>query len=275
MENNDSNTLTVVPNSVHHHTDRREVSLVNEGSPLDLVRKATDVAEVCRRTVLVTTVNIKGKRYVQAEGWMTIAVAHGCVLSAVNIEKVDGGIRAIGQVRNNATGAVVAEAEGFVGDDEPTWSSRPEYARRAMAQTRAMSRAARSAFAHVVVMIDAGLSTTPAEEVPNEGFEEKQQYQNQNFTQRDTLSTSSDNCWTGKVIDVETFEGIGKTGKPYTRYTVVFSGDRKASTLNRSLADLAVKFGQDHSDVIAQVQPYNTAYNLLNITADQTEEVEV
>jgi hypothetical protein len=40
-----------------------------------------------------------------------------------------------------------------------------------MAQTRAISRACRSAFAHVVVMMNAGLSTTPAEEVPYDGFD--------------------------------------------------------------------------------------------------------
>jgi hypothetical protein len=37
-----------------------------------------------------------------------------------------------------------------------------------MAQTRAISRVCRSAFAHVVVLIDKELSTTPAEEVPRE-----------------------------------------------------------------------------------------------------------
>src|SRR3546814_11290148 len=47
---------------------------------------------------------------------------------------------------------------------------RAAYAIRAMAQTRAISRACRSAFAHVVVMIDADLATTPAEEVPDGGF---------------------------------------------------------------------------------------------------------
>ena len=43
-----------------------------------------------------------------------------------------------------------------------------------MCQTRAMSRAARSAFAHVVVLIDSGLSTTPAEEVPCGGFDDEE-----------------------------------------------------------------------------------------------------
>jgi hypothetical protein len=72
-------------------------------------------------------------------------------------------------------GQLIATAEGFVGEDEPTWyggqsrgktlPKRADYAIRAMAQTRAMSRAGRTAFAHVVVMMNAGLATTPAEEM--------------------------------------------------------------------------------------------------------------
>jgi hypothetical protein len=68
------------------------------------------------------------------------------------------------------TGVVICEAEGFVGDDERTWAKRDEFAKRAMAQTRAISRACRSAFAFIVTYMDAGLETTPAEEVPAEGF---------------------------------------------------------------------------------------------------------
>jgi hypothetical protein len=72
------------------------------------------------------------------------------------------------------TGQVIATAEGFLGDDEEMWAKRPTYAKRAMCQTRAISRACRSAFAHVVVLIDRNLSTTPAEEVPFGGFDDKQ-----------------------------------------------------------------------------------------------------
>jgi hypothetical protein len=86
------------------------------------------------------------------------------------VEKIEGGWRAIGEVRRMDTGSVIATAEGFLGTDEPVWAKRPEYAKRAMAQTRAISRACRSAFAHVVVLIGGGLETTPAEEVPAEGF---------------------------------------------------------------------------------------------------------
>jgi hypothetical protein len=144
-------------------------------SGVDTYRMSTDAATICRELVLATAMNIQGRKYVRAEGWQAIAVAHGCAASACNVERVEGGFRATGQVRRMDTGAVIAEAEGFVGEDEPTWfggnsrgktlPKRPDFAIRAMAQTRAISRACRSAFAHVVVQIDKNLGTTPAEEM--------------------------------------------------------------------------------------------------------------
>lgn len=143
-------------------------------NPAHLMRRATDVAGVSRDIVMKTAMTIQGRKYVRVEGWQAIAVAHGCVASSRDVERVDSGFRAIGEVKRMSDGMVLATAEGFVGDDETnTWGKRPEYARRAMAQTRAISRACRSAFAHVVVLIDAQLSTTPAEEVPSDGFDEK------------------------------------------------------------------------------------------------------
>jgi len=145
-------------------------------------RQSTDAAGLCGAIVKQTASNIQGRRYVSVEGWQAIAIAHGCAAGSRDVEKVEGGVRAIGEVRRMEDGQVIATAEGFVGEDEPTWyggknkwgkeePKRPDYAIRAMAQTRAISRACRSAFAHVVVMIDAGLSTTPAEEVPDDGFD--------------------------------------------------------------------------------------------------------
>jgi len=138
------------------------------------IRQATDVAGACREIVKATAQRIGQKEYVRVEGWQSIAVAHGCVASARDVERVEDGFKCIGEVRRMDTGQVIATAEGFVGDDEPTWANRPTYAKRAMCQTRAISRACRSAFAHVVVLIDRNLSTTPAEEVPFGGFEDKQ-----------------------------------------------------------------------------------------------------
>ena len=136
------------------------------------MRQATDVAGVCREIVSATAQKIGTNRYVRVEGWQSIAVAHGCVASARDVEKLEDGYRCIGEVKRMDNGQVISSAEGFLGNDEPMWANRPTYAKRAMCQTRAISRACRSAFAHIVVLIDKSLSTTPAEEVPHGGFED-------------------------------------------------------------------------------------------------------
>lgn len=141
-------------------------------------RQSTDAAGLCGAIVKQTASKIQGRRYVTVEGWQAIAIAHGCAASALDVERVNdegmSGFRCVGVVRRMEDGQEIARGEGFLGDDEGMWAKRPVYARRAMVQTRAISRACRSAFAHVVVMIDAGLSTTPAEEVPEGGFVEGQ-----------------------------------------------------------------------------------------------------
>ena len=158
----------------------------SQSNSVEIYRMSTDAASICRDIVVATAVKLGDRKYVQIEGWQAIAIAHGCACSSSKVERVDGGVRAIGEVRRMSDGALIASAEGFVGEDEPTWyggesitkygrkmlPKRADYAIRAMAQTRAISRACRSSFAHVVVMMNAGLSTTPAEEVPDGGFQD-------------------------------------------------------------------------------------------------------
>lgn len=144
-----------------------EITII-DNNPIANIKRSTDVAGACKEIVSRTSIKIQNRKYVPVEGWMAIATAHGCNLSATDVKQVDGGISARGLVRRISDGIILGEAEGFVGDDESTWSKRPLFARRAMAQTRAMSRAARSVFAHVVVLMDAGLETTPAEEMGHE-----------------------------------------------------------------------------------------------------------
>ena len=160
--------------------------LVSQGNnPVANIKASTDVAGACKEIVSKTAIQIQGVNYVRVEGWMAIATAHGCNLSAGDVKKVDGGYTAKGYVKRITDGLIIGEAEGFVGEDETSWfggegeyydrklhkkikkmyQKKPDYAIRAFVQTRAMSRAARSVFAHVVVLMDAGLSTTPAEEM--------------------------------------------------------------------------------------------------------------
>lgn len=166
----------------------------------DVYRASTDAAGLCRDIVMKTAMTIQNRQYVRVEGWQAIAIAHGCTGSARDVERVDGGVRAMGEIRRMSDGALIATAEGFVGEDEATWyggeivaygkkktlPKRPDYAIRAMAQTRAISRACRSAFAHVVVLIDANLSTTPAEEVPMGGFDNDHGGEPRNITPTNT-----------------------------------------------------------------------------------------
>jgi hypothetical protein len=149
-----------------------ELAVSNGNGVQNYMRQATDVAGVCREIVSATAQKIGTNRYVRVEGWQSIAVAHGCVASARDVEKLEDGYRCIGEVKRMDNGQVISSAEGFLGNDEPMWANRPTYAKRAMCQTRAISRACRSAFAHIVVLIDKSLSTTPAEEVPHGGFED-------------------------------------------------------------------------------------------------------
>lgn len=146
------------------------VSMPSEQEAALTYKVATNAAGLCGDIVKATARNIQGKKYVQVEGWLAIAAAHGCLVSIRDVENIEGGVRAIAELRRMSDQALLATAEGFVGDDEKMWAGRPMYARRAMAQTRASSRVCRSAFAFVVVLIDKSLGTTPAEEVPDPGF---------------------------------------------------------------------------------------------------------
>jgi hypothetical protein len=172
----------------HQLITRSEMAM----SPTLMHKLATDVAGACREIVEATQLQIEKRRYVRVEGWQAIANGFGCTASARDVEKLYDeasgefqGFRAIGEVKRQADGLIIATGEGFVGVDEPRWfggtvevwdkqkrkyvpktyKPGPEYAARAMAQTRAISRACRAAFAFVVVMINKELSTTPAEEM--------------------------------------------------------------------------------------------------------------
>jgi hypothetical protein len=211
-------------------------------------RQATDAASVCKAIVTETAVKIGGRRYVRVEGWQAIAVAHGCVASAGGVERIQGGVRAIGEVKRASDGMVLSSAEGFVGDDEATWGKREEYAKRAMAQTRAISRACRSAFAHVVVLMNAGLETTPAEEVPSGGFVDAEVREPQPPSPPATTHNQPppppapppENDGAEHEADIVLGEtkmktGTGKTGKPWTRYYAKGDDGQFYSTFDHKL----------------------------------------
>jgi hypothetical protein len=142
-------------------------------SPSWQISRANEVASATAQIVKARTIKLGKEQYLKNDGWLSLAVAHGCVASARDVQKIEGGFRAIGEVKRIDNGVVIATAEGFCGDDEPNWAKKPEYARRSMAQTRATSKACKTAFAHCLLLIDPTISTTPADEVPAGGFEQE------------------------------------------------------------------------------------------------------
>jgi hypothetical protein len=94
-----------------NNLEEKQLATVN---PAALMQISTDVASVCSEIVRKTAISIKGRRYVRVEGWMAIATAHGCVPSSRDVERVESGYRAIGELRRISDGALLATAEGFL-----------------------------------------------------------------------------------------------------------------------------------------------------------------
>lgn len=128
-------------------------------------RRTTDVAGLVRTVVLNCTVSIQGRKYLTVAGYQAVANAFGCVASARDVLRVEGGWQATGEVRRMSDGMVLSTGVGFLGDDEAMWKTRPQFSKMAMAQTRACGRALRAAFAFMAPVIDGNLQTTPAEEM--------------------------------------------------------------------------------------------------------------
>lgn len=233
-------------------------------SPGEMMRTATEVAAACMDIVTSTAVQIQGKRYVCIEGWAACAVAHGCTLGARDVVRVpptdnqmSGGYRAIGELRRLADGALLATAEGFVGDDEATWGKRPDYAKRAMAQTRAMSRVGRAAFAHIVVLMKRGLQTTPAEEVPREGFQEVSVApppQQEATTPRYKITEEGEYQTAILSVKAQTFKNK-KTGKEGTFYAIHTSALGELGTFSETLAADAMDFAGTGEIVTLRARP--------------------
>lgn len=130
-------------------------------------RQTTDIAGVVRDLVLSLTIKIGDRRYLPVVGYQAIANGYGCVGSCSKVERVEGGWLATGEVRRMSDGAVIATGFGFAGDDEKASWAKAEFSRMSMSQTRSIGRACRSAFAFIVPIIDKGLETCSAEEMPS------------------------------------------------------------------------------------------------------------
>jgi hypothetical protein len=111
---------------------------------------------------------IQGQRHVRVEGWTTLSTMLGVLPREVSVTEEWGVYTATVELIRMSDGAVLSRASAECGDpDEPIWASRPRFARRSMALTRATGKACRLAFSWIMAL--AGYESCPAEEMQDGG----------------------------------------------------------------------------------------------------------
>jgi len=118
-------------------------------------------------------ITLQGKQYVQVAGATLIANAMGYSVREVEVKRVDfgGGLHgweATAEILDIETGTIIGRGSGIVTDDEKPWGSRPQFARRAMASTRAAGRALRLCLGHLFCYLGDKVASVTAEEMPEE-----------------------------------------------------------------------------------------------------------
>lgn len=137
---------------------------VSINSPQALAKFATVLKKfIVDRNLYVT---IKGKNYVQVEGWEFAGASIGVFPLVKETENLSAGnelkFRARVELVVLASGKVMGAGEAICSNKEHGKGSYDEYAIFSMAQTRAIGKAYRNAFAWLMKM--AGYEPTPAEE---------------------------------------------------------------------------------------------------------------
>lgn len=149
------------------------LGLLGADNPAELINAASVVANQLKQVVVQAHLAqmIQGKEYVKVEGWTTLGMLLGLLPREIStVQNPDGSyVSTVAFCR--ADGSIVTQASAECGDEtDGKWASRPPYARRSMAQTRATGKAARLAFSWIMAL--AGYAPTPAEEMPSESDRE-------------------------------------------------------------------------------------------------------
>lgn len=147
-------------------------NLFGVSDPAEVVRRASKTA-----TALASVIKAKGlwvkigdKAHVQVEAWTMLGSMLGVFPVVVWTRRLEEpqGWEARVEART-LSGDVVGAAEAQCDRSEARWKGRDDYAIRAMAQTRAVSRAMRAPLGFIVQL--AGYEATAAEEMPSGGSE--------------------------------------------------------------------------------------------------------
>lgn len=137
---------------------------VNLSSPSDIMEFATSLKELIVQNGLYT--NIKGKNYVNVEGWQIAGTFTGVLPIVEKVENLSEGVKykyraevTLRDKDNNIVGSGMA----ICTNREAGKSNFDEYAVASMAQTRAVGKAFRMKLGWLLKI--AGYETTPAEEM--------------------------------------------------------------------------------------------------------------
>ena len=144
-------------------------------------------------------VNIQGNDYLRFEAWQTVGRFFGYTVKTEKTNYIE-----LGEAKGFEATAVVLDSEGqVVGgadsvcmSDEKQWASKPLYALKSMAQTRASARALRQILSWVVVL--AGYKPTPVEEIGAEVVQDlEREKQIDSWHGKDQLGETSSGVPTG------------------------------------------------------------------------------
>jgi hypothetical protein len=143
-----------------------------QNSPLASAEEASKIAGAALHICDTNAMDLNGKLYLKLEAWTGIARMAGTVPGIETVkDNVLGGVTGVtarSSLKNSA-GKLLSEAEGFVGNDESFWASKPVSDRVNMAQTRAVGRVCRLVFSFIVQIMNKEFGrkfeVTPAEEM--------------------------------------------------------------------------------------------------------------
>lgn len=145
-------------------------TLFGTDSPDEVVQRASAVAKTLEQVVRSQglVVQIGKGEHVKVEGWTFLGSMLGVFpvvtwTRPVMVDDIKVGWEARVEARTRA-GEVVGAAEAECLQEESLWKGRDDYARKSMAQTRAVSKALRQPLGFVMKL--AGFNPTPAEEMP-------------------------------------------------------------------------------------------------------------
>jgi len=134
----------------------------------DAAALAEQVARIVRDNGLSMRFGSNPREYVFVEGWQAISRVnneqpHATVKDVARDPETGDELIHARAWLTDARGTIVSRADGYCSTGESRWRDKPFYARASMAQTRALAKAMR--LRHAWVMVMAGYSPTPAEEM--------------------------------------------------------------------------------------------------------------